>query len=640
MKKLIKFFTLIVFTVLSYLVLLSNSYALEKATIIADWATLRSKASNSASAVSDSVGSVSLIYGTEVTILDQSGDFYKVNAGGNLTGFVPKKFVFRESDLKLNDPSYCEILKSVGFDETYCPYLSYLHSKHPNWIFEAQYIDRDFATAVRNEEGLNYVQLTSTYRDIYTLSNKVVEGKNYYAASQKVNEYMLDPRNYLNEKSIFVFEKLGYNPEKDDETFTRNIVTALAGNSFLKNYIENYMSAGIEFRVSPIHLISRSIQEGASNSDYAAVSGTSVFTCDGVQYSGFYNFYNIGANKGVNDGLCYARKGTSFLRPWNTREIAIRGGAKFIGNGYVNKGQDTRYLQKFHTIHIDGYSDYSHQYMAFIFAPYSEGYNVKQKLEVSGVLDYAYTFKIPVYKNMPSKTYQVTLLNNDNFINNLLINGKTINGFDKDVLEYIVPVVDTTTKVNITADISATSTVEGTGEVELTNESTDVYIKVIAENNEERTYKITIRKVTDTTKVEDIIDNIGVKNDKQFIFDLSSNETGTNLVNKIKGVSPNASATVYNQDNTINNGVISTGNYIVIETPISGKVTYNLSVHGDLNGTEGITIVDLLRLQKYLLGKINLEGVQKYAADVNSDGEITIVDLLRLQKHLLGKINL
>lgn len=640
MKNVINKILLIAFIMVFFFTLKLTTNAYEQATIIADWATLRSKASSSSSAVSDNLGSISLIYGTKVTILDQSGDFYKVNVGGDITGFVPKKFVFRESDLKLDDQAYCDYLKSIGFDETYCPYLSYLHHKHPNWVFEAQNIDRDFATVVRNEEGLNYIQLTSTYRDIYTLSNKVVEGKNYYAASQKVNEYLLDPRNYLNEKSIFVFEKLGYDPEKDDEAFARNIVTALAGNSFLKNYIDTYMSAGIEFRVSPVHLISRSIQEGASNSDYAAVNGTSVFTCDGVQYSGFYNFYNIGANKSVYDGLCYARKGTSYLRPWTTRELAIRGGANFIGSGYVNKGQDTRYLQKFQTIHINGYSDYSHQYMANIFAPYSEGYNVKQKLEAAGVLDNAYTFKIPIYKNMPSQTYQVTLLNNNNFINNLLIDGKTINGFDKDVLEYVVPVTDNITKVNITADISATSIIEGTGEVTLTNETTDVYIKVIAENKEERTYKVTIKKVADTTKVEDIIDNIGVKNDKQFIFDLSSNETGLNLVNKVKGVSPNATATVYNQDNTINNGTISTGNYIVIETPISGKVTYNLSVHGDLNGTDGITIVDLLRLQKYLLGKINLEGVQRYAADVNADGDITIVDLLRLQKHLLGKINL
>ena len=640
MKRFINRSLLIFFSMFAAFLFMDSVSASEQATIIADWATLRSKASSSASAVTDSAGSISLIYGTKVTILEKTGDFYKVNIGGNINGYVPTKFVFKESDLKLDDATYCNYLKSIGFDETYCSYLSYLHSKHPNWRFEAQIIDRDFATVVKNEEGLNYIQLTSTYRDIYTLSNKVVEGKNYYAASQRVNEYMLDPRNYLNEKSIFVFEKLGYDPEKDDVALTKSIVTALAGNTFLKNYIDTYMSAGNEFKVSPVHLISRTIQEGASNADYVAVNGTSVFTCDGVQYSGFYNFYNIGANKSVYDGLCYARKGTAYLKPWNTRELAIRGGANFIGSGYVNKGQDTRYLQKFHTIHIDGYSNYSHQYMAFIFAPYSEGYNVKQKLESAGVLDNAYTFKIPVYKNMPSQTYQVTLLNNNNFINNLLIDGKTINGFDKDVLEYIVPVVDTTTKVNITADISATSSVEGTGEVTLTGNSTDVYIKVTAENNDVRTYKITIKKVTDTTKVEDIIDKIGVKNDKQFIFDLSSGETGTNLVNKIKGVSPNASATVYNNDNTINTGVIATGNYVVIETPISGKVTYNLSVHGDLNGTEGITIVDLLRLQKYLLGKINLEGTQKYAADVNADGEITIVDLLRLQKHLLGKINL
>lgn len=640
MKKIINNFLLILFVMISFFTLNKNVKAYETATIIADWATLRSSASNSAKAVSDSVGSISLIYGTKVTILETSGSFYKVSIGGNITGYVPTKFVFKDSDLKLDDPSYCEYLKGLGFNDTYCPYLSYLHSKHPNWNFNPVIIGTNFSDVVKGEEGKNYIQLSNTYRDIYTQSNKVVEGKDYYVVSQKVNEYLLDPRNYLNEKSIFMFEYLGYDPAKEDENIIRNTVTAIAGNSFLKNYIENYINAGKEFLVSPVHLISRSVQEGASNENYVAVNGTSVFNCDGKSYSGYYNFFNIGASKSVYDGLCYATRGTAYLKPWTSREVAIRGGAMFIASGYINKGQNTLYFQKFQTNPKAETSLYTHQYMNFIFAPYSEGYNIKQKLEKVGVLENAYTFNIPVYANMPSQTYQVTLLNNDNFINNLLVDGRTVNGFDKDVLEYIVPVADTLTSVNITADVSATSKVEGTGQINLENESTDVYIKVTAENNEERTYKLTIKKVSDTTKVEDVVNNIGVKNDGNYIFDISINETGLDLVNKVKNVSPYATAAVYNADGTINKGNLSTGNYIVIETTLSGKVTYNISVHGDLNGNEGVTITDLLRLQKYLLGKINLDGSQKYAADVNGDGSVTITDLLRLQKYLLGKADL
>ena len=241
---------------------------------------------------------------------------------------------------------------------------------------------------------------------------------------------------------------------------------------------------------------------------------------------------------------------------------------------------------------------------------------------------------------MPYETYQVTLLDNNNFINNLRIDGRTISGFDKDVLEYVVPVQDTLTSINISADVSVTSTVEGDGNVALDNEITEVNIKVTAENGESRTYKLYIKKVSDTTRVEDVINNIGVKNNSSYLFDINVSETGQSMINKIKNVSPNASATVYNIDGSINNGNISTGNFITIETPVSGKMTYTLSVHGDLNGKDGVTIVDLLRLQKYLLGKVNLDGPEKYGADVNGDGSVTIVDLLRLQKYLLGKAEL
>ena len=639
MKKCAKFQIFVFLVMLSFLTFKARVFGLEQATIIADFATLRTTPSDKASAVTDSIGNIGLIYGTKVTILETSGSFYKVSIGGNITGYVPIKFVFKDSELKLQDDQYCNELKAKGFNDTYCPYLSYLHSKHPNWKFDPVNIDVSFNDIVKGEEGKNYIQL-STYRDIYTSSNVVREGKNYYTSNNTVNAYLLDPRNYLNEKSIFIFEYLGYDPETEDETIIRNTVTALAGESFLKNYVENYISAGKEYKVSPVHLISRSVQEGASRSDYEAVNGTTTFTCEGVTRSGYYNFYNIGANKSVYDGLCFASKGTTYFRPWVTRELAIKGGAQFIANGYIDKGQNTLYFEKFQTNPKAQTSMYTHQYMTYIFAPYAEAHNIKEKLEKANALDYEYTFNIPVYANMPYETYQVTLLDNNNFINNLRIDGRTISGFDKDVLEYVVPVQDTLTSINISADVSVTSTVEGDGNVALDNEITEVNIKVTAENGESRTYKLYIKKVSDTTRVEDVINNIGVKNNSSYLFDINVSETGQSLINKIKNVSPNASATVYNIDGSINNGNISTGNFITIETPVSGKMTYTLSVHGDLNGKDGVTIVDLLRLQKYLLGKVNLDGPEKYGADVNGDGSVTIVDLLRLQKYLLGKVEL
>ena len=182
MKKYTKFHVLVFFIVLSFLAFKTSVFGYEQATIIADFATLRSAPSDKAAAVTDNIGNISLIYGTKVTILETSGSFYKVSIGGNVTGYVPTKFVFKETDLKLQDDQYCNELKTKGFNDTYCPYLSYLHSKHPNWKFEPVNINVSFSDIVKGEEGKNYIQLT-TYRDIYTSSNVVREGKNYYTSS-------------------------------------------------------------------------------------------------------------------------------------------------------------------------------------------------------------------------------------------------------------------------------------------------------------------------------------------------------------------------------------------------------------------------------------------------------------------------
>ena len=59
-------------------------------------------------------------------------------------------------------------------------------------------------------------------------------------------------------------------------------------------------------------------------------------------------------------------------------------------------------------------------------------------------------------------------------------------------------------------------------------------------------------------------------------------------------------------------------------------------VNGDLNGDGRITAVDLLRVQKGLLGVTALAGAVYQAADINGDGQVSALDLLKVQKHLLG----
>ena len=74
----------------------------------------------------------------------------------------------------------------------------------------------------------------------------------------------------------------------------------------------------------------------------------------------------------IENGLKYAKS-----KEWNTHYKSIAGGADTIGNGYILKGQDTLYLQKFN---VDGSFNklYTHQYMTHILAPSSEAINMSK----------------------------------------------------------------------------------------------------------------------------------------------------------------------------------------------------------------------------------------------------------------------
>ncbi len=121
-------------------------------------------------------------------------------------------------------------------------------------------------------------------------------------------------------------------------------------------------------------------------------------------YTGIYNFYNIGATNttsgsAVNNGLKWASTGTSYLRPWNSRYRSIVGGAIYIGEKYINVGQNTSYLQKFN---VTEKNRYNHQYMSNIEAPNSEA--TKTASAYSATLnEMTLVFSIPVYTNMPEE---------------------------------------------------------------------------------------------------------------------------------------------------------------------------------------------------------------------------------------------
>ena len=160
-----------------------------------------------------------------------------------------------------------------------------------------------------------------------------------------------------------------------------------------KSYADIIMRAAEESGISPYSIAIKIIQEvGRKGSN--SVSGTY------PGYEGYYNFFNIGAydsGNAIENGLKYAKE-----KGWNSQEIAIIEGAKYMSDSYINVGQNTAYFYKFDV--VDGKNGtFWHQYMTNIQDPSSQAKNLYNTYTKNNMLDISLNFIIPVYDNMPDK---------------------------------------------------------------------------------------------------------------------------------------------------------------------------------------------------------------------------------------------
>ena len=314
-----------------------------------------------------------------------------------------------------------------NFPESYRPYLEELQKNHPNWTFTALYTNLDWDYVIKNENIFGKNLVPKSYNDRWKNTNpgeyNVEVDSGWVDCSKQSLLYTMDPRNFLNEVRIFQFEELSFNSSSNSvdgiekilygTEFYNQIVSYLTSSgstiTMNKKYSDLIYSAGIQSKVSSYHLASRIKQEVGPFLSHNSISGKV------SGYEGLYNFYNIGATSSsepmgaIINGLKYARDGNGaseatknkYLIPWNTKERAITGGGIFIGSSYINIGQNTIYLQKFHVYDTNNSELFWHQYMTNVLAPYSESNIIYKGYANSNLLDLDMNFIIPVYNNMP-----------------------------------------------------------------------------------------------------------------------------------------------------------------------------------------------------------------------------------------------
>lgn len=458
-----------------------------------------------------------------------------------------------------------------NFPESYKGYLYALKEKHPNWSFSAFYTNLDWNYVIENENQFGKNLVPKNYEDNWKNTNpeeyNVEVDAGWVDASRQAVEYCMDPRNFLNEVRIFQFEELSYNSRTNS---LDGIEKILAGTEFYKTrvtYLDNngneikmnekysdlILKASQESYVSSYHLASRIKQEVGPFLTHDSISGQ----VEG--YEGLYNFYNIGATSSedkievIKNGLQYAKdgKGASielknrFLIPWNTKEKAITGGAIFIGDSYINKGQNSIYLQKFDVSNDVNYGLFWHQYMTNILAPYSESKSIYNGYLNSGLINTKISFVIPVFENMPLVSQDSPNINQNDFI----------------------------------------------------EDNRNVICNAL---------------------------NVNIRSGPKTSYEVITTVSNLEVITRIK------------------KGIQTNGRWdkVKLENGIVGYIYQNYVteiLYGDANGDKKINSIDLLVLQRHILGIEKIDKIYQIACNIKKDGkQPSSVDLLLIQRHILG----
>ena len=196
------------------------------------------------------------------------------------------------------------------FPESYKKYLRSLYVSYPSWKFVSLNTGLEWENVISEELPKSCIEVSSGHGTNEGCGN---ESANWSMASSEAVSYFMDPRNFLDKESIFMFEDLSSN-----SNVTESMVQRILNGTFMTgksesdniNYATIFLNSGKENGINPVYLASLSLQEvGVAGGMQTSGEG---FEWYGLRFSSIYNFYNIGATGTftARGGLVWASGGS------------------------------------------------------------------------------------------------------------------------------------------------------------------------------------------------------------------------------------------------------------------------------------------------------------------------------------------
>jgi len=505
----------------------------------------------------------------------------------------------------------------------------------------------------------------------------------------------------IRKTNVLAVPNVEYGPGMDASSITGDNTGASTTSPIPEgqSYVDIIMKAAAQSGVNPYVLCAMIIQEQGKGTSGSISGNTAGYK--GYYNFFNVGAYQAGNMSAVTRGLWYASQSGAYGRPWNSIEKSIVGGSLYYGENYVKQGQDTFYLKKFNVqgnnlykhqymTNIEGAAgegaklaraytdDMKNQTLVFKIPVYNNmpenacakptgSGSPNNKLSGLTVTGYALT---PTF-NMNTESYDI----------------------------IVNPSVERI-EVKASAHDSK-AMISGIGTVELQSGNNTISVEVKAENGCVRTYKLNVVRQSNapsvnvgpgysvstgssngpggpgaagtvtgntnngpgattpetTAPAETSVSVVrpeapGGSQDVQVgvgpggsTGNMSSN--GTQAPSAITGVQPQAPAETTAPQAPAPAETAAPQPQTPPETaapetqaPAPQETTAPQTdglKKGDCNGDGSVTILDLMLINKQVLGQNVLNGAALNAADMNGDGKITSADATAIQKAIFGQ---
>ena len=518
---------------------------------------------------------------------DCNSDWYQIYYNGTATGYVCGDHVDVVRSYSTDDvaPSTtCEVeMSNLGFPSSYWGGLCALKERHLNWQFVPLKINYDWSYIIEKESpcGWNLIY-GSNENSGFIDSTCTAYDSGYVGINQTGIAYYMDPRNFLSDRFIFQFQAQNY-----DNNFASTYVTAvtniISGSSFYKyhlnagtNLAEVINSNATTLNVSPIFAASRMLQElGNSDSLYSLYSGS--YTADPNTTYG-QKFIEL-------TGSATAYQGYYNFYNFGVSDSCVQSyGTAYCGLNYA-------YRLGWNSVNAaiqGGLSQIANNYIgAGQHTGYLQKFNVNQS-NPSDIATHQYMTNIAAPSSESATNY------------------KTYS--DLGILEsafiFHIPVFN---NMDATISNSPGGAVDG------------------GEDNPPSSLPIST-----------IVTSSGYRYAAGYISGIALGTDASTVKSTLESVGGSGTVTIYNASGSVvNSGTIATGYKVVINNSSSVE-TLEVIIKGDTSGDGIVNALDLLQVQKNILGTYNLSGAYWQAGDTSSDGAINALDLLKKKKNILG----